>query len=322
MKEFKWIKKFFSPLCKNGVNESFLDNDAALLKLSSLKNLVVTTDSLVEKIHFDSKDNPQLIAKKLIRINLSDLAAMGSSPIAYLLNLALPKKITNRWLDRFSLGLREDQEKYNIFLAGGDTVATRGPVVLSITAFGSNQKGLCHKRSGAKVGDSIFVSGTIGDSALGVRSMKKRISIPKKNKDYLAQRYLLPEPRIFLGKALLSIANSAIDISDGLSQDINHICMNSGIGAKLFFSKVPISPSARIFLEKYPKFKEKILNGGDDYEIVFTANAKCESKIQTISKKSNVKITKIGLMTKDQRLKILDDQGNAIKIKHLGYQHF
>ena len=322
MKEFQKIKKFFSPLSKRSINGTSLDNDAALFELSSLKNLVVTTDTLVEKIHFGTTDNPYLIAKKLMRVNLSDLAAMGSSPLAYLLNLTLPAKVTDRWLDRFSLGLSEDQKKYNIFLAGGDTVATTGPIVLSLTAFGSNQKGLYHKRSGAKAGDFIFVSGTVGDSALGLISIKKKLVMPKKNKEYLMQKYFLPEPRIALGEGLLSIASSAIDVSDGLAQDINHICVNSGIGAELFFSKLPISSSAKILLKKYPKLQEKLLNGGDDYEIVFTANSKFEQRIKILSKKTRTKITKIGLTTKAKHLKILDDQNNEIKIKRLGYQHF
>ena len=322
MKEFKKIKKFFSPLAKSRINGTSLDNDAALLELSSLKNLVVTTDTLVEKIHFGLTDNPCLIAKKLMRINLSDLAAMGSSPLAYLLNLALPKKVTDQWLGRFTLGLKEDQKKYNIFLAGGDTVATTGPIVLSLTAFGFNQKGLYHKRSGAKEGDFIFVSGTVGDSALGLISIKKELKIPKKDREFLIQKYFLPEPRISLGEKLLTIASSAIDVSDGLAQDINHICMSSGIGAQLFFSKLPISSSAKLLLKNYPKFKKKILNGGDDYEIVFTASSELEKKIETLSKKTRIKITKIGVMTRAKRFKILDHQNHEIKIKHLGYQHF
>ena len=322
MKEFKKIKKFFSPLAKSRINGTSLDNDAALLELSSLKNLVVTTDTLVEKIHFGLTDNPYLIAKKLMRINLSDLAAMGSSPLAYLLNLALPKKVTDQWLGRFTLGLKEDQKKYNIFLAGGDTVATTGPIVLSLTAFGFNQKGLYHKRSGAKEGDSIFVSGTVGDSALGLVSIKKELKIPKKDREFLIQKYFLPEPRISLGEKLLTIASSAIDVSDGLAQDINHICVSSGIGAQLFFSKLPISSSAKLLLKNYPKFKKKILNGGDDYEIVFTASSELEKKIETLSKKTRIKITKIGVMTRVKRFKILDHQNHEIKIKHLGYQHF
>ena len=299
-----------------------MDNDAALLELSSLKNLVVTTDTLVEKIHFGLTDNPCLIAKKLMRINLSDLAAMGSSPLAYLLNLALPKKVTDQWLGRFALGLKEDQKKYNVFLAGGDTVATTGPIVLSLTAFGSNQKGLYHKRSGAKEGDFIFVSGTVGDSALGLVSIKKELKIPKKDREFLIQKYFLPEPRISLGEKLLTIASSAIDVSDGLAQDINHICMSSGIGAQLFFSKLPISSSAKLLLKNYPKFKKKILNGGDDYEIVFTASSELEKKIKALSKRTRIKITKIGVMTRAKRFKILDHQNHEIKIKRLGYQHF
>jgi len=322
MKEFKRIKKFFSPLAKSRINGTSLDNDAALLELSSLKNLVVTTDTLVEKIHFGLTDSPYLIAKKLMRINLSDLAAMGSSPLAYLLNLALPKKVTDQWLGRFALGLKEDQKKYNVFLAGGDTVATTGPIVLSLTAFGSNQKGLYHKRSGAKEGDFIFVSGTVGDSALGLVSIKKELKIPKKDREFLIQKYFLPEPRISLGEKLLTIASSAIDVSDGLAQDINHICVSSGIGAQLFFSKLPISSSAKLLLKNYPKFKKKILNGGDDYEIVFTASSELEKKIKALSKRTRIKITKIGVMTRAKRFKILDHQNHEIKIKRLGYQHF
>jgi len=247
---------------------------------------------------------------------------MGSSPLAYLLNLALPKKVTDQWLGRFALGLKEDQKKYNVFLAGGDTVATTGPIVLSLTAFGSNQKGLYHKRSGAKEGDFIFVSGTVGDSALGLVSIKKELKIPKKDREFLIQKYFLPEPRISLGEKLLTIASSAIDVSDGLAQDINHICVSSGIGAQLFFSKLPISSSAKLLLKNYPKFKKKILNGGDDYEIAFTASSELEKKIKALSKRTRIKITKIGVMTRAKRFKILDHQNHEIKIKRLGYQHF
>lgn len=234
-----------------------LSDDAAVID-----DFVLTKDVLSANVHFFENDNPSLIARKALRVNLSDLAAMGAKPLAYLMGLFIPQHTPPSWIKEFISGLEQDQKQFGITLIGGDTVVHNAPLAISITAIGKTKTPI--KRSGAKAGDNIYVTGTIGDSFLGLQALKNQLDT--KHRDYLISRYLLPEPRINTGLSLQGIATSMIDISDGLLGDLNHICKTSNVGAEIFSDKIPLSEAAR---DSGVPIKQ-LLSGGDDYELLFT----------------------------------------------------
>lgn len=273
-------------------------------------------------IHFFENDDPALIAEKALRVNLSDLAAMAAEPLGYLLSLAIPQPPfeTERWLEAFVTGLKKNQTEFNWKLWGGDTVSTSGPVTISITAIGQTDKGKSLSRSGAQVGDGIYVSGTLGDAAGGLMVIENELDFEKYNQ--LINRYHLPEPRLKLGKSLSGLATSAMDISDGLMGDISHICENSGVGARIFSKKIPISEPFGNLLETKGDYSHLIWSGGDDYEILFTAAQKDHNVIADLSHKLGIKLTKIGEITAGNEAILLNDDGSRINTNKSGYRHF
>jgi thiamine-monophosphate kinase len=248
-----------------------LKDDAALLASESAP-LVVTTDMVVAGVHFFADDDPSLIAKKALRVNLSDLAGKGAEPIGFLLALALPSDWTNDWLEAFAAGLAEDARTYGAPLLGGDTAATPGPLTISITALGRASRFV--PRTGAKPGDAIFVSGPIGDGALGL-ALRRDAALARRlsdgARDYLIGRYLLPQPRVDLSAWLAANASAAMDISDGLAGDLAKLCRASGFSAVVELGSAPLSAAAREAIAIDPALFEAAITGGDDYEILFTA---------------------------------------------------
>ena len=325
VKEFLRIKNIFRPLASKRLGALELLDDAALVPVKKMQSLVVSTDALVEKVHFHSDERPDLIARKALRTNLSDLAAMGSKPFAY--NLALivggeHSKNMDQWLKIFSRGLAVDQKKFGIELIGGDTVVSLGPTTICISIFGKpNPKGPL-LRSGAKVGDDIFVSGTIGDSALGL-ILRENLSLPElvKGKSYSIQRYRTPRPRIDLGFALGGVASSAMDVSDGLLQDLEHICSASGVSGLLKANKVPVSKEVKTFLKKKQFSIEQAITGGDDYELIFTASPANQKKILKTARFSKTRVTRIGTIQPGKGVAILDNNGNIMPVKKGGFSH-
>ena len=222
------------------------------------RELVLAADAMVAGVHFLADDPPETIGRKLLRVNLSDLAAMGADPLAYLMTVALPRGTPDAWLAGFVAGLAADQAEFGLQVLGGDTVSTAGPVSLSLTILGTVAPGQALRRGGARPGDELWVSGTIGDGALGLRAARGEIEDA-----YLVDRYRLPQPRLALGRALRGVASACIDVSDGLVQDGGHLCRASGCGAVLEAALVPLSPSAR-----HAPLRQ-LLTGGDDYELLF-----------------------------------------------------
>lgn len=273
-------------------------------------------------IHFFENDDPDLVAQKALRVNLSDLAAMAAEPMGYLLSLALPPAPFDRdiWLEAFAAGLKKNQSEYNWKLWGGDTVSTSGPVTISITAIGQTDKGKSLTRSGAKAGDNIYVSGTLGDAAGGLMVLENNLDSEKYN--LLVNRYHLPEPRLKLGRFLAGLATSAMDISDGLMGDISHICENSGVGARIFSKKIPISKPLGNLLETNDDYSHLIWSGGDDYELLFTAAPKDNKVIADLSQELVLKLTKIGEITAGNEAILLNDDGSIINTDKSGYRHF
>lgn len=269
--EDELIDRLFSPLA--GPAGLGLKDDAALLAASA-EPLVATVDMLVAGVHFFPDDPPALIAKKALRANLSDLAAKGAAPVGFLLSLALPADWTNDWLAVFAAGLAEDAGGFAAPLIGGDTTATPGPLTISITALGRTPRFV--PRTGARLGDAVFVSGTIGDAALGLAlrrdpALAARLSQPARA--HLSDRYLLPRPRLDLVEILRAHATAAMDVSDGLAGDLAKLCRVSGVSAVIEAPLVPLSASAREAVALDPGLLEAALTGGDDYEILFTADA-------------------------------------------------
>ncbi|MBL4603877.1 MAG: thiamine-phosphate kinase [Emcibacteraceae bacterium] len=299
-----------------------LSNDAAIYSPEQNKELIFTKDTLVAGVHFFENDDPFLVAQKSLRVNLSDLASMGAQPLGYLLSLSLPKKNFDieKWLAAFSAGLKQDQERYNWKLWGGDTVSTSGPVTISVTAIGQTDKGVNISRSGAKVGDDIYVSGTLGDAAGGLVVLQD--DLDRTLYDELINRYYLPEPRLKLGRALTEIITSMMDVSDGLMGDISHICENSGVGAILNLEKIPSSQVFGNLLATNKAYSRLAWSGGDDYELLFTAPKNKNAVIKNLSDELGIKLTKIGEITKALQIKLLDDDGSEITQTKKGFRHF
>jgi thiamine-monophosphate kinase len=319
--EFERIRRFFAPLA--GPGGLGLVDDAALLDCAPGKRLVVTADAIVAGVHYLPDDPPDLVARKLLRVNLSDLAAMGARPLHYVLTTALPAELGPEWLARFAEGLTEDQRRYGIDLLGGDSVGTRGPAVLSLTAIGEVAAGQEIRRSGAQPGDLVWVSGTIGDAFLGLDLLRGAYrDLAREHCDYLVGRFRLPEPRTELGPRLCGIASAMIDISDGLLADLGHICETSGAAAIVELDLLPLSLAARAIVEGDPGVRGRLAVAGDDYELLFAAPAEAVETIATLSHRLGVPVTRIGRIDVGTGVRLLDADGHQIPLEAAGYRHF
>lgn len=320
--EFDLISKFFTPLTTEGAPAFSLKNDAAILSPNPGKDLVFTKDALVADVHFFSGDDPANIAERCLRSNLSDLAAMGAEPLGYLLSIALPKTGLDleTWLASFTKGLAANQKLFRWSLWGGDTVSTTGPITISVTAIGEVESGKTLSRDGAKEGDGIYVTGTLGDAAIAVEILKNNLECDKKG--HFLKRFYKPMPRLKLGKKLLDVASSAMDISDGLIGDLSHICKHSNVGAVIYQDKIPLSPAFSSVLKTKSNYSKYSWCGGDDYELLFTVPQVNESEILNMLQCQTHSITRIGEVTASQEIILCDENGNELDIGKLGYRHF
>ena len=269
--EFGEIERLFRPLTRGAPGAFELKDDAAVVSHRPGCDLVVTTDALVEGVHFPIGEAPDLVARKLLRVNLSDLAAKGAEPFGCLLTVAWPRSYDARQRERFALGLSADLEGFDLDLLGGDTVVTEGPFTASLTALGWAPMGKMVRRAGARPGDRLLVSGVIGDGALGLAAVQGSIADPE---GVLAFRYRLPTPRLDLRDTLRASATAAADVSDGLVADASHIAKASGVGLILDLDRLPLSGAGATWLEQQPDVQEALIRlgvGGDDYEIVCTS---------------------------------------------------
>jgi thiamine-monophosphate kinase len=319
--EFELIRRYFAPLA--GPGSLKLTDDAAVVDLQPGRSLVATTDTVIAGVHFLADDPPDLIARKALRVNLSDLASMGAEPLGYLLVTALPAGIDENWVAQFSRGLAQDQAEFSIALLGGDTAFTPGPLSLTITALGQVERGKALLRSGAKPGDRVYLSGTIGDSAFGLKLAKgEPLTLSPSEKSSLLDRYRLPQPRLGLGRRLIGVASAAMDVSDGFAADLGHICQASRVGALVEAAKMPVSPALRSVLEVGEASLVEVATGGDDYELLFTAPAAVELLLGRIATELALPLTAVGEIRREPGVVVLDQNGRAVELGPGGYRHF
>ena len=317
--EFDLIASVFAPLTDGDERALGLLDDAAVLPQTGGHHTVVTTDTMVEGVHFLDIETADVVARRLLRVNLSDLASMGATPVAYFLNLTVPAKIDEIWIRLFANGLRSDHEAFGIRLLGGDTTHSHGPVTVTATCIGEVASGHAIRRSGARAGDDIYVSGTIGDAVLGLQRLKAGVGLD----DFLVTRYQRPEPRIALGAALYGLASAMADISDGLAADLGHICKASDVGADVNGESIPLSDAAQECIASGDADLSDLLSGGDDYELVFTAPAEAADKVAAAAKSVQVPVTRIGCVSGDHStVAIRDCDGVELTLASPGYRHF
>lgn len=308
--EFDLIARHFRPIAAPGAL-GLLD-DAALLDPPPGRTLVLTTDAMVASVHFLPHDDPAEIARKLLRVNLSDLAAMGATPLAYLLTLSTPRTTPDPWFAAFAQGLAQDTTHFNIQLLGGDTTHTPGPLTLSLTAIGHVAPGGAIRRTGAQSNDSIYVTGTIGDGALGLLARRHELPDPT---GHLSRRYGLPQPR--LGLLRPNLVHAAMDISDGLVQDLGHLARAASLAAVVHAEAVPLSPEARA-ANRLPL----CLTGGDDYELLIAASLHQAPALGAAAAALGIPLTRIGHLEPGTAVRVLDVQGTAMHLDHPGWSHF
>jgi len=317
--EFALIARHFRPLAGEGAL-GLLD-DAAVLDIPSGRQLVIAADAMVEGVHYLPDDPPETIGRKLLRVNLSDLAAMGAAALGYLMTTSLPRGVTDAWIAAFVRGLAEDQRRFGIALLGGDTTATPGPASLSLTILGTVAPGAALRRVGARPGDDVWVSGTIGDGALGLRVL--RGELPADAGGHLARRYRLPEPRLALGQAIAGIAHAGMDVSDGLVQDLGHICRAAGCAGVIRAGLVPLSPPAAALIAADPALLPAILTGGDDYELLFTAAPSDRAAIEALAAAAETPVRRIGhLEAGAPEVTVLAPDGRPMPLPRGGWSHF
>lgn len=316
MSEFDLIRRYFTrttPGALLGVGD-----DAALLQVGEGNVLAVSTDMLVSGTHFLPDDDPFLLGHKTLAVNLSDMAAMGAMPRWATLAIALPSA-DETWLAQFSAGFFALAQQHDVDLIGGDT--TRGPLNLCVTIFGEVPAQLALRRSGAQPGDEIWVSGALGDAALALAHLQKRVVLPEAEFAACAPALRQPQPRVALGLALRGIASSAIDISDGLLADLGHILDASQAGAQLDFSALPVSPVMQGYVQ-LSLGRQCVLAGGDDYELCFTASANHHAELLRIGATLGLPLTCIGRIVAEHGCLVHDADGTPLNVEACGYDHF
>lgn len=319
------IARYFKPLATDPGTFGLTD-DAAVLA-SSGEDIVVTVDAVVEGVHFFSSDPPDTLARKALRVNLSDLAAKGAEPAGFVLTLAL-RDVQENWLAPFAKALGEDAQHFKCPLLGGDTVSTPGPLSISITAFGRVPKGRMVRRAGAKAGDLVMVTGTIGDATLGLDILRggavaKAMANDATGMAAMIDRYRMPQPRNALALAVREHASAAMDVSDGLAGDLAKLCRVSGVSADVQLEDVPLSAQARDLLAKGAVNVERLVSGGDDYELLCAVSPAAAERFVAAAKAAGTAATIIGAVRAgDEPPRFLDASGEPVALKRLSWSHF
>ena len=323
--EDRLIARYFQPLA-TAPGALGLGDDAAVVTPPPGCDLVLTTDGVIAGVHFLLDDPPDTIGRKALRMNLSDLAAKGARPLGFLLAVALPAQPDEAWIAAFAEGLGVDAKHYDCPLLGGDTDKTPGPMSVSIAAFGAVPHGKMVKRSTAKAGDIVVVTGTIGDSALGLKlrrdyALAGQWRLSDAMAAHLKRRYLLPEPRNVLAQAVLANAVAAMDISDGLVGDLVKLCRASAVAAEIDVARAPLSEAARAAIVADPTLIETALTGGDDYEILLTLEPDKLAAFRAAADAAGVAVTEIGRVVAGRGARFLQD-GKALAFTRASFSHF
>jgi thiamine-monophosphate kinase len=320
--EDRLIASVFAPLATHP-GALGLTDDAAFLAAEPGTDIVLKTDGVIEGVHFFTQDDARDVARKALRVNLSDLAAKGASPRGFLVSLALPANIGMDWLQRFAQGLREDAETYKCPLFGGDTDRTPGPITVSVAMAGVVPQGTMVRRAGARSGDLIFVTGSIGDAALGLHLRKgANWNLSAGQREHLLSRYLLPQPRNALAEAVRTHASASMDVSDGLVGDLTKLCRVSKVAASVDVTRVPLSEAARAAIAADATMRETALTGGDDYEILCTVPPARADSFRAAAQSAGVPVTEIGSIAAGQGARFIEENGEPLTFSKLAFSHF
>ncbi len=321
MDEFDIIARYFAPLATRP-GAFALKDDAAAIPARPGLDLIVTTDQIAQGTDFFKRDPAATIAQKALRVNLSDLAAKGAVPDCYLLAMALPHDMTESWLAEFAAGLGQDQLRYGVSLLGGDTSATDGPLMIAITAFGYVPEGRMLRRGGARIGNAVYVTGTIGDSAGGLAIFKGEThGLTEAQRDDLIGHYRIPEPPVVFGSALQDLAAASVDVSDGLIADLGHIAAASRVQIEIVAELIPRSHALRALWGDEPRAILRAATAGDDYQIAFAADPARDEDIRAAAARASVAVTRIGAVKPGEGVTILH-RGIALTVPRPGYRHF
>ncbi len=319
------IARYFAPIATDP-GAFGLNDDAAILKAEG-EEIVVTTDAIVEGVHFLPDDLPDTIARKALRVNLSDLAAKGATPAGFVLTLAL-RQVDDAWLSAFAQALGEDARQFGCPLLGGDTVSTPGPPMFSITAFGRVPAGRMVHRSGARPGDRVMVTGTIGDAAIGLGILKNgpaaaAVAGDARGRDMLVGRYRVPQPRNALAEAVRAHASAAMDVSDGLAGDLAKLCAASAVSAAIDLSTIPLSGAAASLLASGVVDIEALVAGGDDYEILCAVPEDRADAFTEQARQAGIAVSAIGtVIGGNASPRFLDAEGREVALSRRSYSHF
>jgi thiamine-monophosphate kinase len=314
--EFDVIARHFTRPAANAVLG--VGDDCALVDVSNGMDLAVSVDTMVSGTHFFPDVDPENLGHKALAVNLSDLAAMGAMPYWAMLALTLPS-VDHEWLAAFAKGFFDLADEFGVSLIGGDT--TRGPLTLTVTIMGEVSSGAALRRSGAKAGNDIWVSGYIGDAALAVAHRHGRLVLTEADYGEAVMRLYEPTPRVGLGQALRGLATSAIDVSDGLLADLGHICSLSGVGATVELGAIPLSPIGARHIASAAG-RNAVVAGGDDYELCFTANPNSRESIAELTKMLGIPLTRIGQVKRGKGVSLLGIDGKPVKVDGRGFDHF
>lgn len=324
--EDRLIARYFKPLAKHPGAFGLVDDAAAITPPPGC-DIVLKTDAIIGGVHFFADDPPRTIAQKALRVNLSDLAAKGAKPLGCLLSIGLPKGLPENWLAEFSAGLGEDTEQFGCPLLGGDTVLSPTAIMVSVSVIGTVPQGQMVRRAGAKPGDRVVVTGTIGDAALGLRlrqdkAVATRWGLDKTSSEFLTRRYLVPEPRNAIADILRAHASAAMDISDGLAGDLGKLCRASSVSAEIEAARVPLSPATSVALQKDASLIELILTNGDDFEVLASIPATRLASFQNAALSVGVTVTDVGVFAAGENAPVFNQDGRVLNFARRSFSHF